>query len=246
MSSPYGPPPGESNPQGWGQQPSYGGGQYPNPQSGGFPAQPSGYGQPATPPNQSGWPQQPQPGYGQPPQQPQPGYGQPQQPQPGYGQPPVPGYGQPDPQQQQQQYGNPYGQQPAQQQQYPNPYGQQQYPGYQTGFGADQATPRRRTGLIWTIVVLVVVIAAAVAVLGFVWPGWFNSKVLDTATLESGVKGILQNDYKLPVSGVTCPATPPVKVGYSFTCQATINGQTKQVQVTVKTADGLYEVAQPK
>lgn len=238
MSSPYGPPPGESNPQGWGQQPSYGAGQYPNPQSGGFPAQQGGYGQPGAP-NQGGWPQQPQPGYGQ---QPQPGYGQPQQqpgygqqpqPQPGYGQQPMPGYGQ---------------QATGQQPQYQNPYAQQQqqYPGYQQGFGADQATPRKRTGLIWSIVVAVVVIAAAVAVLGFVWPGWFNSKVLDTATLENGVKGILQNDYKINVSAVTCPATPPVKVNYSFDCQATINGQTKQVQVTVKTTDGLYEVAQPR
>src|ERR1700756_2575011 len=71
MSSPYGPP-GGSDPQqgGWGQQPTYGG-QYQNPQSGGFPAQQGGYGQPA--PGQGGWPQQ----------QPQPGYGQQPVPQPG-------------------------------------------------------------------------------------------------------------------------------------------------------------------
>jgi hypothetical protein len=235
MSSPYGPP-GGNDPQGWGQQPAYGG-QYPTPQSGGFPAQQGGYGQPGAP-NQGGWPQQPQP---------QPGYGQqPPQPQPGYGQQPPPGYGQPD------QYPG-YGQQPQQPtQQYPGQYGQQQqqqqYPGYQPGAfpGGDQATPRKRTGLIWTIVVLVVVVAAAVAVLGFVWPGWFNTKVLDTSTLESGVKGILQNDYKINVSTVTCPADPEVKVGNVFTCQATIGGQQKQVQVTVKTTDGLYEVSQPK
>ncbi|HEX5401246.1 MAG TPA: DUF4333 domain-containing protein [Pseudonocardiaceae bacterium] len=235
MSSPYGPP-GGNDPQGWGQQPAYGG-QYPNPQSGGFPAQPGGYGQQPQAPNSGGWPQQPQPqpGYGQ-----QPPYGQPPQPQPGYGQQPMPGYGQ-QPDQQYPGYGQ---QQPTQQ--YPGQFGQQQYPGYQPGFGGDQATPRKRTGLIWTIVVLVVVVAAAVAVLGFVWPGWFNTKVLDTSTLESGVKGILQNDYKINVSTVTCPSDPEVKVGNVFTCQATIGGQQKQVQVTVKTADGLYEVAQPQ
>jgi hypothetical protein len=249
MSSPYGPP-GGNDPQGWGQQPTYGGGQYPDPQSGGFPsqsggfpAQQGGYGQQQGAPNQGGWPQQPQPqpGYGQ---QPMPGYGQQPQPQPGYGQQPAPGYGQ--------QPGQPgYGQQPGQQQ---TPYGgqfgqqqQQQYPGYQPGFpGGDQATPRKRTGMIWTIVVVAVVVVAAVAVLGFVWPGWFNTKVLDTSTLENGVKGILQNDYKINVSTVTCPSSPEVKVNSSFNCQATIGGQQKNVKVTIKSSDGLYEVSQPQ
>jgi hypothetical protein len=231
MSSPYGPP-GGNDPQGWGQQPGYGG-QYPNQQSGGFPAQPGGYGQPGAP-NTGGWPQQPQP---------QPGYGQQPQPQPGYGQQPPPGYGQPD--QQQPQYPGQYGQQPPQPQ-YPGQYGQQQQQPQYPGFGGDQATPRKRTGLIWTIVVLVVVILAVLAVLGFVWPGFLNTKVLDTSTLESGVKGILQNDYKINVSTVNCPASPEVKVGSTFTCQATVGGQQKQVQVTIKNTDGLYEVAQPK
>jgi hypothetical protein len=231
MSSPYGPP-GGNDPQGWGQQPSYGGGQYPNQPSGGFPAQQSGYGQPVAP-NQGGWPQQPQ----------QPGYGQPQ-PQPGYGQQPMPGYGQPE----QQQYQGGYGQQPTQQQ-YPG-YGQpqqQQYPGYQPGFpGGDQGAPQRRTGLIWTIVVVVVVLVAAAGVLGFVWPGFFNTKVLDTTAVQNGVKNVLQNDYKINVSNVTCPSNPEVKVGNVFNCQVTVDGQQKSVQVTVKTADGQYEVAQPK
>ncbi|HKN96808.1 MAG TPA: DUF4333 domain-containing protein [Pseudonocardiaceae bacterium] len=233
MSSPYGPPGGPDPQQGgWGQQPGYGG-QYPNPHSGGFPAQQGGYGQPA--PGQGGWPgqQQPQPGYGQ---QPVPGYGQ--QPQyPGYGQPDqpqYPGYGQ---QQATQQYPG-YGQQQQQQ--------QQQYPGYQPGFGGDPATPHRRTGLIWSIVVAVVVIAAAVAVLGFVWPGWFNTKVLDTASLENGVKTVLQNDYKINVGSVNCPSDPEVSVGKVYQCHVTVGGQQKEVDVTIKNTDGLYEVSQPK
>jgi hypothetical protein len=233
MSSPYGPP-GGNDPQGWGQQPSYGGGQYQNPQSGGFPAQQGGYGQPAAP-GQGGWQQQPQQ---------QPGYGQQPQPQPGYGQQPMPGYGQ-----QEQQYPG-YGQQQPTQAQYPGGYGQQQqqFPGYQQpGFpGTDQAAPRRRTGLIWTIVVVVVVLVAAAGILGFVWPGFFNTKVLDTAAVEQGVQRVLQSDYHYSVSGVTCPSSPQVKVGNVFYCTATIQGQQKQVQVTVKTADGQYEVAQPK
>ena len=36
-----------------------------------------------------------------------------------------------------------------------------------------------------------------------------------------------------------------VTVGNSFTCTATVGGQTKHVQVTVKTTDGVYEVAEP-
>jgi hypothetical protein len=241
MSSPYGPP-GGNDPQGWGQQPTYGGGQgqypnpNPNPPSEGFPAQPPGYGQQ---PNTGGYPQ---PGY---PQQ-QPGYGQqpPPQPQPGYGQQPMPpGYGQ---QGEQPQYPG-YGQQPPQQQPYPGGYGQQpQYPGYQPGFPGEASAPPKRTGLIWGLVVALVVIAAAVAVLGFVYPGWFNSKVLDQGQVQDGVKRILQDDYKVTVSTVSCPSTMDVKVGNSYTCNVVVSGQTKQVQITIKTADGQYEVAQPK
>jgi hypothetical protein len=229
MSSPYGPQ-GGNDPQGWGQQPSYGGGPYQNPSSGGFPSQPGG-------PNTGGYPQQQPGGYGQ----------QPPVPQPGYGQQPAPGYGAPDQQQQYPGYGQP---QPTQQ--YPGQYGQpqqqpQQFGGYQPGgFPGDQSGPRKRTGLIWTLVVVVVVIAAAVAVLGFVWPGWFNKQVLDTSSVQDGVKNILQNDYKISVSTVTCPTDPEVKVGNTFYCQATVGGQQKQVQVTVKTSDGQYEVGQPK
>jgi hypothetical protein len=241
MTSPYGPPAG-NDPQGWGQQPGYGGqgqGQYPNPNSpsGGFPAQP-GQGQ-------QGYPQQPG-GY---PQTPQPGYGQPPQPQPGYGQQPMPGYGQPDPQQP---YPG-YGQQPTQQ--YPGGYGQQQqYPGYQQGaFPGDPSAPRKRTGLIWSVTIIGVILIALVAVLGWAWspfrPGGqalFMSKVLDTVSVQNGVKRVLQDDYKISVGAVTCPNNMDVQVGNTYTCQASVSGQTKSVQITIKTADGQYEVAQPK
>ena len=45
--------------------------------------------------------------------------------------------------------------------------------------------------------VLVVVLAAAAAVLGFVWPGWFNSKVLDTTSVQAGVKRVLKTQHHL-------------------------------------------------
>jgi hypothetical protein len=245
MTSPYGPPGGNDPQQPWGQQPTYGG---PQPGSGDFPAQQPGYGQPqpyGQPPAYQPPPGQ-HPGYGQPP----PGYGQPDPNQPSpYGQPdpnqPQP-YGQPDPNQQP--YGQPqYGQPP---QQYPGqpPYGQ--YPGQQPygqqpgGFPGPGAPPKKR-GMLWAIVAVVVVLVAAVAVLGFVTPGWFNKKVLDQTAMQDGVSNILKTDYKLNVTGVTCPANESVSVGNTFTCTATIDGQQKQVQITVKTSDGQYQVAQP-
>lgn len=226
MTSPYGPP-GGNDP--WGQQPPSYGGQQPAPGTGGFPEQPG------------------QPGYGQGQPQPygQPGYGQPQPQmpaqQPGYGQPP-PGYGQ-DPTQQQYPGQSPYGQQP----QYPGQYGQ--YPG-QSPYGQQPGgfpgpAPRKRGGLLWVVIGVVVVVVAAVAILGFVTPGWFNKKVLDQTAVQDGVTNILKNDYKLNVTAVSCPANENVSVGNSFTCTATIDGQQKQVQVTVKTSDGQYQVAQP-
>ena len=60
------------------------------------------------------------------------------------------------------------------------------------------------------------------------------------------MKQILQNDYKVNVSTVTCPSGQDVKQGNTFNCQATIDGQTKTVQITVKDNSGNYEVAQPK
>jgi hypothetical protein len=236
MTSPYGPPGGNDPQQPWGQQPSYGGPQ-PGPGTGGFPAAP-GYGQQGGQPEQYG---QPQP-YGQPPTQ---GGGYPQQPTPaqypGYGQPP-PGYGQPDPSQQQYPGQSPYGQQlPGQ-----SPYGQ--YPGQygqQTGSYPMGPGPKKRGALLWIVIGVVVVIVAAVAILGFVTPGWFNKKVLDQTAVQDGVSNILKNDYKLNVSSVSCPANESVTVGNSFTCTATIDGQQKQVQITVKTSDGQYQVAQP-
>jgi len=237
MNSPYGPPPG-NDPQGWGQQPAYGGGQgqYPNSPAGGFPQPQPGYGQQPYP-QQGGYPQ---PGYGQQPPQPQPGYGE---------QPMPPGYGQPE----QQQYPG-YGQ--TQQQQYPGYGQQQQYPGYgqqpSGAFPVAEQPKKDHTGLLWTILIVAVVALAVVAVLGFAWaprPGgqpFFVSKVLSQSSVQDGVKHILEDDYKDPVSSVSCTETMTVVVGNTYTCQVVTGGQSKQVLITIKTADGQYEVAQPK
>ncbi|MCK2242917.1 MULTISPECIES: DUF4333 domain-containing protein [unclassified Crossiella] len=251
MTSPYGPP-GENNPQQWGQQP-YGSGYGQGTPSGGFPAagQPPGQ-QPQ--PGQPGYGQQPgQPGqYGQPQQQP----GQFGQPQPGYGQQPgqqpgQPGqYGQPQPGQQQpgQQPTGPYGQPtqgfPGQ----PGPYGQpQQGFGEQPGYGQPPSGPKKKSALPLILGGLAVLLVAAVAVLGFVWPGWFLKKVFDENAVQEGVKKILVEKYNVQkVENATCPSGQAVTQGSTFDCKVKIDGKDKTVTVTVKNSNAVYEVSLPK
>jgi hypothetical protein len=73
-----------------------------------------------------------------------------------------------------------------------------------------------------------------------------TEKVLDGPSLNSGVRNVLEDDYKIMVDEVTCPNDEQPIVGNSFTCTAVIDGQQKQVTITVKTADGKYEVGQPR
>lgn len=190
----------------------------PGPASGGFPAQ--------------GYPGQP--GYGQ--QQYPPQYGQPQQSQ----QPPPQQYGQ-QPQ---------YGQAPYGQRQYGQQY-QQQY-GQQPGqYGAPMAPPERKKigKTVWTVLGAVVVVVAAVCVTGFWKPGFFVSTVLDQNALQNGVRTVLTgqppNGYGQSVSAVSCPEKQPVKAGTTFDCSVTVGGSQKKVTITVKDADGNYEVGQP-
>jgi len=232
MSTPY----GGNDPQQWGQQPQYGqqpGGAYPP--SGPQPQQP-GYGQPQDP-NQQQWGQQPpqQPQWGQQPPQ----YGQ----QPGYPQQ-QPGGAYPQTGPQQQQPGGAYPQTGPQQ------YGQpgQQQPGYD--YGQPPGAPadgekKSKKGLLIGVAVAVVVIAA-VAVLGFVTPGFFVTKVFDNNAVATGVTKILTDNYKIEgVKDVTCPADKEVKDGVTFECTANVAGKTVKVPITVKGSSGDYQVGAP-
>lgn len=259
MTSPYGPSGGNDpqQPQ-WGQQPPPGGG-YSGTPSGGFPAQ-NPYGPPdpnqqnqqpqwgQLPPHEQATQQYPQGGYDPNAQQQNPyaapqqgGYDPTQQVQNPYGTPPQGGqFGQQQPQNpygtppQGGQYGqqqNPYGQ--------PNPYGQQQNP-----YGQQQ--PKKSGAVLWVVVALVVLVAAAVGITGFVAPGFFVTKVFDNAEVQKGVVSILKNDYKIPdVESASCTGEHTVKVGATFECTAKVGGNDKKVKITVKTADGEYEVGQP-
>jgi hypothetical protein len=202
--------------------------------------------------------------YGQPPQpgQPQPGlppYGQPYPGQPPYGQPQQfgqPPYGRPQ-QGPQQPYGSP---QPGGPQQFGSPgWGQQQptqqWAGQQQPGGPQQwgqgrppaPAPAGKSGVKRLLLPIVggVVVIAVVAVLGFVWPGFFVSKVFDQAALQDGVQRVLAQNYNLDVSAVQCDEGIRVAEGTSFECQATVDGAPVKVPVTITSSDGAYEVGRP-
>ncbi len=241
------PPSGPQQQPQWGQQPQYDPsqtqqqqpqwGQQPAPydpsqQQPGYPQQQPGHDPSQTQQQQPQWGQQP-PQYGQ-----QPGYPQtgPQQ-QPGYpqsGPQQQPGYPQSGPQQQPQ-----YGQ-PQQQGQYE--YGQGQFAGTQ---GEAQDKPKPKKGLFIGIGALVVIIAA-VGVLGFVTPGWFNTQVFNNTQMQTDVQKLLTETYGIKeISAVTCPSGQEVKDGVKFTCTATIEGKPQEVPITVKGDTGNYEVSPP-
>jgi hypothetical protein len=205
-------------------------------------------------------PQQP---WGQQPQQPQQPYGgQPQSPAGGFPAPGTPsggfqspGYGQQQPygQQPEAPYGG-YGQQPQQPyggygqptQQY-SPYGQPGYPGV-------QQPKKKSSAWIWIVVAVVVLAAGAVAILGFVTPGFFNKKVFDETALEgdNGVKKVLTTSYGMPgdqIESVDCPANEEVKQGRKFSCTVKLGGDNPKnqvVDITVRNDNGEYEVGSPR
>jgi hypothetical protein len=222
---------------------------------------------------QYGHPQQgPPPPYGQAPAQGQPQYGQPnQQGQPPYGPPPYgwPQQGQPQqygPPQGQPQYGQPAPGQPrgaewpGQQQQGWGQYAPAQQPGQQWsgqpqgtqqwGQGPELPEPVKRSGSgkkgLPLIIGGAVVVVAVIAVLGFVAPGFFVTRVFDAAALQDGVQRVLTQDYGLTgVAGVRCADGIRVAEGATFECDATADGAPVKVPVTVTGSDGAYEVGRP-
>jgi hypothetical protein len=226
----YGQPYGAQPGQAYGQQPTQ---QFGQPQFG-QQGQQSQQGQPGQP-GQAG--QQGQYGQGQ--------YGQPGQPgQQPYGQAP---YGQQQAGQQSPWAGQQgsWGQQPGQQWS-GRPDGQQPwapgYPAQQEARGAGGAKGRMPLiiGAGAAVVVLVVV-----GVLGFVSPGFFNTRVLDTAAVQNGVQQVLTQDYDLEVQSVTCPDGQQVVPDATFECTAVVDGDQVTVPVRITSADGNYEVGRP-
>ena len=237
-------------PQGYGQQ------GYPQQCYGQQAYPPQGYGQQSYPPQ--GYPQQGQQGYAQPGYPPQ-GYGQQGYPQ-GYGQQAYPQQGfppqQPTPPAQTSQL---YGQQQTHEQHTPQPYAaQQSYPAYGPQTGAETypvgygepsyggEPQQKKSALSWILGgVGVAAILAGVLILGFVTPGFFTTTVFDQDAVQRGVAQILSDEYGQDPQVVACPTGQEVQAGSTFSCQVTIEGEQRNVTITVKTDDGEYEVARP-
>lgn len=73
-----------------------------------------------------------------------------------------------------------------------------------------------------------------------------RAKVFDHVAMERSVKQILAESFKVEGLGeVTCPADLEVKDGRIFDCEASVAGAPQRVPITVKGADGNYEVGAP-
>lgn len=146
--------------------------------------------------------------------------------------------------------GSPYGPQPYGQEQYgQDQYGQGQYgqAGYAPQGQADAPGAGRGRGrVIAAVAGAAAVIAVVVLVLGFVWPRFFVTTVLDTHAAESSIARVLGDDLGVPEVGqVTCPSRIEVSSGSSFTCQAVIAGRVVPVTSTFTDDDGTYLVSPP-
>ena len=91
----------------------------------------------------------------------------------------------------------------------------------------------------------VVLVLAVVGVLGFVSPGFFNTRVLDASAVQSGVQQVLSQDYDLEVQSVTCPDGQQVVPDATFECTAIVDGDQVSVPIKITSADGNYEVGRP-
>ncbi|GAA4813805.1 DUF4333 domain-containing protein [Tomitella cavernea] len=111
------------------------------------------------------------------------------------------------------------------------------------------AEARRPTGREWLIAGLSALAAAAavaVLVLGFLWPGFFVTTVLDTQAAEASIADVLRDDLGIGgVDAVECPSDIAVADGGTFTCQAVVNGRVTTVSATFQGDDGVYVVSAP-
>ncbi|MQA13550.1 MAG: DUF4333 domain-containing protein [Pseudonocardiaceae bacterium] len=111
-----------------------------------------------------------------------------------------------------------------------------------------QPGPRHRqqeplSPLPWLLAGLALLVAAVLA-LGLVNRGWFRITVFDETAVQQGVQRVLTGSG-YAVGSVSCPTDQPVEAGRSFTCRATVDGDLREVRITVRTDGGVYEVAAP-
>jgi Domain of unknown function (DUF4333) len=122
---------------------------------------------------------------------------------------------------------------------------------YQPSWGQGPAvTPRRAARRPqrppWVVLGAAGLVVAAFLVLGFVTPGWFVTRVLDAAAVQTGVAKILTDNYGVDgVADVHCPGGVRVTPGATFTCDATIDGDPVKVPIRITDGKGGYEVGRP-
>lgn len=72
-------------------------------------------------------------------------------------------------------------------------------------------------------------------------------RIFDESALEGGVRRVLVQSYGVTdIGAVRCPSGQAVQVGISFDCTVQIGGAVRNVTLTVRGADGTYEVSAPK
>ncbi|WHT15755.1 DUF4333 domain-containing protein [Crossiella sp. CA-258035] len=71
--------------------------------------------------------------------------------------------------------------------------------------------------------------------------------VFEVARVEDGVRKVLVDKYRVAgLASVRCPSGQPVVPSSSFACLVVVSGAAKQVRLTVRGADGSYEVGLPE
>ena len=131
----------------------------------------------------------------------------------------------------------------------PEPRGEQSDYSYSSE-SPDSSGSGGRRGLWLTLAAALVVLAGAVALSAFVWPGWVD-KTLSQTAVQDGVQNVLTNKdaaqgYGLDkVSDVSCPSGMKATTGETFTCQVKVDDKNMRVTVTVTDDDGTYEVSEP-
>jgi hypothetical protein len=95
-------------------------------------------------------------------------------------------------------------------------------------------------------------VEAVAVVLGLWKLGFFNSKELDVSKVDAGVQRILTDPIDgydaNNVTAVNCnnSRNPSADKGDNFTCEVTINGLKRHVNVVVQDDNGTYEVDRPR
>ena len=115
--------------------------------------------------------------------------------------------------------------------------------------GRSRRSFARVGGVVGAVLAIVV---AAVLVLGFWKPGFFNTTDLDVTAAQTGVAQVLSDKNEgygaNNVTDVRCNngQNPTIEPGSTFDCEVSIDGAKRQVTVTIVDDKGTYDVGPPR